>query len=75
MTDMDLMRISAAILEAQGDSAFTFDGPSTVTVEGYTLLQTMTEPYGCECCGEALTGYVTGYVLISPEGEKIRVDV
>ena len=73
MTDMDLMRISAAILEAQGDSAFTFEGPSTVTVEGYTLLKAMTGPLSCgwECCGVTLTGYV----LLSPSGEKIRVDV
>ena len=73
MTDMDLTRISAAILEAQGDTIFTFEGPSTVTVEGYTLLRVVTGPLSCgwECCGVTLTGYV----LLSPSGEKIRVDI
>ena len=73
MTDMELAQIAQAILEAEGEAASTFDGPSKVAVQGYTLLKTVFEPMPCgwECCGVALTGYV----LLSPEGKEIRVDV
>ena len=73
MTDMELTRVAQAILEAEGEAASTFDGPSKVAVQGYTLLETVLEPLACgwECCGQGLTAYV----LLSPEGERIRVDI
>ena len=73
MTDMELAQVAQAILEAEGEAASTFDGPSKVAVRGYTLLETVCEtlPCGWECCGVALTAYV----LLSPSGERIRVDI
>ena len=44
---MDLVKIAEAILEAQGETASIFDGPSTATVDGYTLLDIGVFMRGC----------------------------
>ena len=73
MTDMELAQVAQKILAEEGEVASTFDGPSKVAVQGYTLLETVFEtlPCGWECCGRGLTAYV----LLSPEGGRIRVDI
>ena len=73
----DFKNIAEAIIEAECKAA-PIKGPSTVAVDGYTLLRSIYEPYGCECCGDYFAAYVLispegDYVLISPEGEEIRV--
>ena len=73
LVKMDLVKIAEAILEAQGETASIFEGPSTATVDGYTLLDIGWAEYSCgaACCGH----YPEGYILLSPSGDKVKVAV